>query len=251
MDNLEQNTNPLGEAGATASQGQLDDTETQTVETEAKTRAVSSDNTPAETSKEAGEASNPWDENPKFKGKTADEIYKSYQELEKAQGTLSQKAEVANLLEDKFGVTPEQLKAQIEAQELQARQAQYGDNPLAPVLDEVDQLKERVEAQEAELVLREQKKELDNFLKENPEFEPNKDKLLELGLTLEQDKSFEDIAQKWFGGTLAQGQQDAYNKIETKKNTQATSPTNAAVTKPDLADLSVEEMEKILPHAGQ
>jgi hypothetical protein len=253
MDNLEQNTSPLGEADVTASQGQLDATETQPVENE-----VSID---GGNSEETGQASNPWDNDPKFKGKTSEDIYKAYKESEKLTGQLSQKAQIANLIQEKYGITPEQLKAQIEQQEAQQRQQYYANNPLAPVLDKVSYLEQRLQQQEQEKAMASVEKEIDSFLKDNPVYEGSRDKIQKLALTpnigfnLEtgEEVPIDELAREWIGESRAQGQQDAYNKIEKKVLTQATSASQTAprgrITEDDLANMSAAEMEAILPHA--
>lgn len=236
MENLEKD--PLGEVGAAASQGQSDEIQpTETTDTgnnEVKTEAT---------------VENPWDEDPKFKGKSPEDIYKAYKESEKLTGQLSQKAQIANLIEEKYGLTPEQFKAQLEQQAEANLQQQYAENPLAPVVDKVSQLEQVVQQQQEQAALAQEEKELDNFLQENPDYKPFRNKILKLGLSAEQDKSYEEIANEWFGQAISQGQQTAYQKIETKEKTQATSPTNAKATKPSLDEMSVEEMEKVLPHA--
>lgn len=228
MENLE--NDPSGEVGAAASQGQSD--ETQPTSTEEK---------------EVG--ANPWDEDPKFKGKSPEDIYKAYKESEKLTGQLSQKAQIANLIEEKYGLTPEQFKAQLEQQAEANLQQQYAENPLAPVVDKVSQLEQVVQQQQEQAALAQEEKELDNFLQENPDYKPFRDKILKLGLSAETDKPYEEIANEWFGQAISQGQQTAYQKIETKEKTQATSPTNAKATKPNLEEMTSEEMEKVLPHA--
>ena len=76
----------------------------------------------------------------------------------------------------------------------------------------------------SQLDFQNEEKELDGFLnsEEGKPYAEFKDKILKLGLNLEKDKSYGDIAKEYFGQSRAQGQQDAYNKIETKKKTQAT-----------------------------
>lgn len=252
MDNIENNSNPLGEAGATASQGQLDANDTQPVE---DTQPIS-DGEVAET----GQASNPWDNDPKFKGKAPDEIYKAYKEVEKLSGQLSRKAEIANLIEEKFGVSPDQLKAQIEHQEAERKRQLYASNPLAPLADKVAEQEKFIQQMQQEKALQEQEKELDNFIKNNPEMSQHRDKLLRLALTdgigfdsdTGEEKSYEDLAREWIGEVRAQGQQDAYKKIETKKETQATgsvSTPKKSITLDDMKNMSAAELRQILPHA--
>jgi hypothetical protein len=244
MDNLETNSSPGGEAGATASQGQLDAIETQPTGTEA-----GASDTQLETE---GKASNPWDNDPKFKGKSPEDIYKAYKEAEKLSGQLSQKAQIANLIQEKYGVTPEQLQERIAQQEQEAKQQYYANNPMASVLDEVSQLRQIVERQEDEKALMAEEQKLDGFLKDNPEYQPFRDKILKLGLSSEQDKSYEEIATEWFGQARAQGQEDAYKKIDTKKMTQATGSqgsSNRRFSGEDMDKMSAEELRSILPIA--
>lgn len=212
MDNIE-TTEPTGVEDVTPS---LDNSATDTQPTNTETVATES--------AEEGIASNPWDNDPRFKGKTSEDIFKAYREIEKSNGQLSQKAQIANLLEEKYGVTPDQLKAQIEQQELQQKQELYANNPLAPLMDEVSELKAYKQAQEAEKALAGVNKELDSFIKENPGYEAHRDKILKLALTpgigydpqLGSETAISDIANEWIGSIRAQGQQDAATKIEAK-----------------------------------
>jgi len=245
MENLETNTSPLGEAGATASQGQLGGNETQPSGTEAGTSDTQLGN--------EGQAPNPWDNDPKFKGKTSDDIYKAYKEAEKLTGQLSQKAQIANLIEKNYGIPPEELQARIEQQEQQSRQQYYANNPLAPVLDEVKQLRQVVEQQEQEKALANEEKQLDKFLAENPDYAPHRDKLKTLALTKgigfddDWEKSYDDIAKEWIGDVRAQGQNDAYKKIEIKKQTQTTGTSTTRPSKggySSLQDLTRSERIK-------
>ena len=247
MDNIETEA-PIGGEGATSSQDNVN-VDTQPADT---TNPVSDGN-----EGEAGQASNPWDNDPKFRGKTSEDIYKAYREIEKSNGQLSQKAEVANLLEAR-GFTPAQIKAQIEQLDYQAQQERYAQNPLAPLVDEVQQLKAYKAQQEQKEAQAAVKAEIDSYLKTNPAYEAHKAQLEKLALTpgigfnpeTGEETSINDIAAEYFGGARAQGQQDAYKKIETKQNTQATSPSQAApkgrITLEDLAQLSSKEMEAFL-----
>jgi len=67
------------------------------------------------------------------------------------------------------------------------------------------------------------------------------------------EKSYADIANEYFGSARAQGQQDAYKKIDTKIMTQATgasqAPPKGKFTEEDMERMSVAELEAILPHA--
>jgi len=253
MDNIEQSSSPLGEADVTASQGQLDATDTQPTETE----EVVDGNESAEVET----ASNPWDNDPKFKGKAPEDIYKAYKEAEKLTGQLSQKAQIANLIEEKYGVSPDQLKAQIEQQEYQRKQQLYANNPLAPVLDKVQALEQRVAQQDREKAMASVEKDIDGFLKSNPAYEKQRELIKELALTpgigfdpeTSDETPIDDIARKYFGEARAQGQQDAYKKIDTKNMTRTTSVSQAApksrITDEDMEKMTASELEAILPWA--
>ena len=251
MDNIE-NTDPQGAADVTATPGQSEDN-TQPAET---TTETPTENVKAEVEGEAEavKAVTPWDNDPKFKGKSAEDIYQAYQESQKAIGQVSQKAEIANLIEQKYGLTPEQFKAQVEAQEHREKQQRYADNPLAPVLDEVQELRNRLEQQDTEKAYLEEEKVLDKFLssEEGKAYAPYNDKIFKLGLGSEQDKSYDEIAKEWFGESRAQGQNDAYQRIETKKLTQLTGSQSSPQKKfsvEDMKGMTTAELEAILPHA--
>ncbi len=248
MDTSETNAEPVGEAGATASP----DTSAQvTTQTDAPTESVS-DGTEGQVSGEA----------PLLAGKykSQEELVKAYTELEGKLGSLGQKAAVADLIQQKFNVTPEQLKAQIEQQELAEKRERYAQNPLAPVLDEVQELREWKQQQEQEKALMATQKEVDSFIKANPGYEAHKDKLMKLTLTpgigfdpqTGQETDISEIASEYFGAARAQGQQDAYKKIETKVSTQATgasrAPARGKPTLEELRSMTYEERLAVLPH---
>lgn len=235
MDNHEQTTVPSGEAGATASQGQTDATVTQTAET---TNSVS-DGKVAET----GSTQNPWDSDPKFKGKGAEDIYKSYKEIEKMSGKLGQRAKAMDLIEQAYGVTPEQL-SQIITQRQQAQREDYiRQNPSAVALERTQQLEDKLAYMEAE-------KELDSYLssEEGRSYAPFRDEIMELAML--KGESFGDVADRYFGQAIAHGQQSALQHIDRKISSQATSVTQGEQHKPKLEEMSVEELRAILPHAN-
>lgn len=239
MENLEQNTDPLGEAGATASQGQSDATGTQLVET---TDAVSDGQVA-----EAGQASNPWDNDPRFKGKSAEDIYKYATEAEKVKGQLSQKAELANLIEQQTGMSTQQIKEQLAYQQQQQMAQAIQENPGLAAYQEVQNLK-------GQLAIQAEQKELDSFLQseEGKPYTSFRDKILNLGLKLETDKTYGEIAREYFGQSRAQGQQDAYQKIETKIMNQATgskSSNHRSISSDEMKGMSTSEMETFLPRA--
>jgi hypothetical protein len=195
------------------------------------------------------------------KYKSPEELVNAYKELEGKLGDLGQKAKVADLLQEKYGVTPEQLRAQIEQQEYQQQQQRYAQDPMAPLLDKVTALEQKLAVQEQEKALNTVTKELDTFVKNNPAYEAHRDKILKLALTPNigfdpttgKEVGLDEIAKDYFGTARAQGQQDAYKKIETKEMTQATGVSRGApkgkLTLEDLRGMSVAEQEAVLPHA--
>lgn len=179
------------------------------------------------------------------KYKSPEDLEKAYKELEGKLGTLGQKASVADLIQEKYGMTPDQFQATLEAEEQSRLEQEYANNPAGYALLEVQNLKQ-------ELALQKEEKELDSFLQKKPYYTPMRDKILKLGLNLEKGKTYEEIAREYFGETRSQGQQDAYKKIEVKKMTQTTGTQSAPqkrLSDSDWENMSASEMEKILPHA--
>jgi hypothetical protein len=235
MDTFETNEAPVGVEGATSSQDTASQVETQPSETEATVSDSQSGN--------EGEASETL-----FAGKykNPQELEKAYMEAQKAMGQLSQKAGLVNQLEKSTGMNAQQIAEFLEKQQQQQLQQQIQDNPAGYAIKEVETLRQQIALQNEE-------RELDKFLQENPDYAPFRDKIFNLGLKLETDKSYEEIAKEYFGNARAQGQQDAYKKIETKKMTQATGASQAApktgFTPEEMDRMSAEELEAILPHA--
>ena len=179
------------------------------------------------------------------KYKSPEELEKAYKDLESKLGTLGQRAKVADLIQEKYGMTPDQFQATLDAEEQAHLEQEYATNPGGAALREVQNLKQQ-------LALRDEEKELDSFLSKNPEYAPQRDKILKLGLNLEKDKTYEEIASEYFGSTRAQGQQDAYKKIDAKKKTQTTGTQSAPskrFSEADLQGMTAAEMEALLPHA--
>jgi len=233
MDTIETTAEPVGSDGATSSP----DTSAQVDTQPAETTDTVSDGQVADTGTPevllAG------------KYKSPEELENAYKELEGKLGQLGQKASVADLIQEKYGMSPEQLRQTIEAEEAQRLEQEYSTNPAGFALREVQQLKQ-------ELALRDEEKELDSFLSKNPEYTANRDKILKLGLGSEKDKTYEEIAREWFGETRAQGQQDAYKKIEVKQKTQATGVSSVPkrqISVEDMKNMSSAELEALLPHA--
>ena len=184
------------------------------------------------------------------KYKTPEELEKAYNELQTKLGEQGQKAELVNLIEQRTGKTRQQIKAEM-AQLEQARIAQaYQDNPGGMALQEVQQLK-------SQLALQAEEKELDNFLSsdEGKCYSARRAELQEAAFHMPsmRDKPYAEIATKLFGEARAQGQQDAYKRIEQKQNTQATgvsqAPPKGKLTVDDLKSMSTKEMESVLPWA--
>ena len=244
MDTIENNAEPAGSDDVTSSPDTSAQVDTQTVETEQSVDGA--------TSGEAGEAQ---DKLLAGKYKSPEDLENAYKELEGKLGTLGQKAQVADLFEEKYGLTPEQLRQVVEQQELEAKRQRYADNPLAPVLDEVASLRQIVEQQELEKANLAVENELNTFLKENDVYTPFREQIKRLALTegigfdTNGERPIGDIADEYFGKAIAQGQQSAYNKIEVKKNTQTTgvvSTPNKGVTLDDMRNMTAAELEVLL-----
>lgn len=179
------------------------------------------------------------------KYKNPEELERAYLEAQKKISEVGEKAKVADLIQEKYGMSPDELRRTIEQQEQAAMEQQYRENPGAFAVQKVQEL-------EAKLALTEVQTELDTYLREHPESAANRDKILKLALSSEKDKSFEDIDREWFGATRAQGQKDAYKKIDAKVKTQTTGTQSAPkkqFTEADLNNMSAAEMEAILPWA--
>lgn len=231
MDTIE-GTEPVGGEGATSSQ----DTsayDTQTAET------------PDAVSAPEGAEAEQTEVLLAGKYKSAEELEKAYLAAQNKISEQGQKARLADLIQEKYGMTPEQFEASIEAEENARLEQEYATNPGGAALREVNNLK-------AELALQKEERELDSFLSKSPEYTAHRDKILKLGLNLERGKSFEDIAREYFGEAIATGQQAAYKKIEAKKMGQQTSVTSTPkkqISEADLRSLSSAELEALLPHA--
>ena len=249
MDTIENNEAPAGSAGVEPSPDTASQVDAQTADTGTTNDEVASAETGAEGSLLAG------------KYKSPEELVNAYKELEGKLGDLGQKAKVADLLQEKYGVTPEQLRAQIEQQEYTQQQERYANNPLAPLVDKVSRLEQKLAEQEQKEAQALVKAELDNFVKSNPAYEAHKDKILKLALTpgigfdpnTGAETGLDEIAREYFGTARAQGQQDAYKKIEVKQTTQATSVSRGApktkLTLDEFRRLSAAEQAQYLPQA--
>jgi len=179
------------------------------------------------------------------KYKSPQELEKAYLEAQKAIGQVSSKAEIANILEERTGMTADQIRDYIRQQEEVAQQQRIQQDPGGYALQEVEHLK-------GQLALQQEQRELETFIAENPSYAPFKEKIFNLGLNLETDKPYAEIAQDYFGQAIAQGQQSAYEKIDVKRNTQPTgvqSQPQQQITADDMRQMSSAELEKLLPHA--
>jgi hypothetical protein len=237
MDTLEQELEPAGSDDVTSSPD-TSVTETQTVDPSVTTDDGTPGNTEAPEVKYAGKYTSP------------EELEKGYKELESKLGTVGPKAAIADLIQEQYGMTPEQFRAVLAQEKQQKDQALYQANPGAFAVQKVQDLENR-------LAYTEEKGKLDAFVTANPEYAPFKDQIFDLGLHLyngevREDKSYEQIAKEMFGEAMAKGQQGAYKKIETKKMTQPTSTQSQPakrLSEQDFDNMSAAEMEKVLPWA--
>lgn len=228
MDTIATTTEPVGSDGATSSP----DTSSSDTQTAEPTEAVSDG--------QGGEAVQT--ELLAGKYKSPEDLVKGYKELEGKLGDLGQKAKVADLIQEKYGMTPEQFQETIDAEEQARLEQEYATNPGGAALREVQKLQQQ-------LALKEEEGKLNSFLAENPAYVPFKDKLFNLYLNVEKDKELGDIANDYFGQAIAKGQQDAYKKIEVKKNTQTTgvaSTPKKGITLEDMKGMSAAEMRAVL-----
>lgn len=240
MDNLQNGADPTA-VDTTTSEGQSPQ-ETQPVEAPETTGNGEGE--------ESGvsEVQNPWDTDDRFKGKTQEDIWKSYQELQKTMGSKNEEAEALRVLQENTGMTPSQIKQFFETRQEQAREQERVENPVGYLSEEINSLKSKLAYQEEE-------KSLNTFISEKPEFAPFKEKMMKLAMGLERDKTYEEIADEYFGSAISQGAQDAYKKIEQKVNTRVTgagqSTPKKTLTHEDMENMSIEELEAILPHSTE
>lgn len=235
MDNLIQNTEPIEAAGATAAtQDNSSAPETQPSETP---EVVSANDGQTE-----GSTQNPWDADPRFKGKTADEMFNIVQEADKYKGQLSQKAKALELLESETGLSAEEIAGRLEAEQRDRQEQLITENPGAYALQELQRM-------QSQMAFNEVQNEMNSFIQANPEYSDFQEEILKLGLTVEQDKSFDEIAKSYFGRAIAKGQESAYKKIETKTQSQVTpssSQDKRSITIDDMRNMSSEELRAIL-----
>lgn len=234
MDTIETTAEPVGSDGATSSP-----------DTSAQVDAQPAESSDVASANEGGEA-----EAPKVllagKYEKPEELEKAYKELEGKLGGLGQKAKIADMIQEKYGMTPEQFQATLEAEEQARLEQEYATNPAGYALREVQELK-------SQLALKEEEGKLNSFIQSNPEYEQFKDDIMEFGfLPKYRNMSYEDIAREKFGKAIAVGQTGAYKKIEAKKMGQQTSVTSTPkkqISEADMRSLSSTELEALLPHA--
>lgn len=197
-----------------------------------------------------GSSEQAWMQDQRFAGKTPDDIYKSYRELESHLGdykSIKEKAQMADLLQNRLGITPDEINEYIankEQEEQQEQQREIEENPGAVAYREVESLKDQ-------LALEHEKSQLNSFIEANPELSPIKAQLFKLAITAERDTnlSYNDIFNKYYGDAMKIASTMAYEKIGEKQQMSSTTPTSSDVKKPNLEELSVAELEKILPHS--
>lgn len=243
MDNP--NKVPEGTAGATAAPGQTE------VSTHPTTPEAGSSATKPQGGEGSGTDTPTWASDPRFAGKTPEDVYKSYRELETKLGNhkaIEEKAQLADLLQERLGITASEVQEYIAEQEKEEsanRQREIEENPGAAAYREVEALKDR-------LAIEQEKANLNSFIGAHPELAPLKAQLFKLALTAERNSSlsYEGIYEKYYGEAMKIAGSEAYRKIGEKQQMASTTPSSADVQKPKLEDLSVAEMEKILPHAN-
>jgi hypothetical protein len=232
MDNIENIESPVGVEGATSSQDTDSQVDTQPSET---VESVSDAETAEEVALLAG------------KYKTPEELEKGYKELESKLGERSEHSELTKMLEDQTGMSASQIRDYIAQQNELKLQQQYAQNPTPILAREIQQLK-------SQLALQAEEKELDKFLEKNPEYSNFKEEIQEYAFMPKyQGMSYEDIAKEKIGKIIARGQETAYKKIDTKKQTQATgvsqAPPRGKITLDDMKNMTSAEMEAFLPRA--
>lgn len=193
----------------------------------------------------------PWETDERFKGKTPDDMFKIVAEADKYKGELSKKAKVADLLSEKFGVTPERMQEIIQQREVQQKQAFYQANPQAEVKDELEHLKSQLAEQQQQQLIQQEDSKLDNFLSENPEYKDFREEIRKLGYSVERDSDWETVAKTYFGRAIEKGQASAYEKMGVKQVTQSSGVSNSAPkgrpTIEEMSNMSSKELEALLP----
>jgi hypothetical protein len=178
------------------------------------------------------------------------ELEKAYLNLQSKLGEIGQKASLVSEIEKETGMTAEQLRQQIAQRNQEQRRQMVEQDPGRAAYQELQQLKQQ-------MALKDEESQLDSYLNspEGNAYKAHRDKILEVGLYSPsfRAKSYKEIAEELFGATRAQGQKDAYKKIETKIQSQTTGVSKGApkgkLTLDDLRGLSAEELRSVLPHS--
>ena len=150
MDNIE-TTEPIGGEGATSSQDNSA-IDTQPVES---TDSVSDGNVV-----ETGEALTPWENDPRFKGKSEEERYKSYRELESKLGQREENLDLVKELERTTNMNANQIKEALAQQQYAQYQQTVQENPGLAAFQEVQQLKSQIALQKEEQELNRKRQEV-------------------------------------------------------------------------------------------
>lgn len=232
MDTIE-TAEPIGAEGATSSQD-TSVVDAQTVESEDGSAPDSSETVDAE-KLYAG------------KYKSAEELEKAYLEAQSLVGKASQKANLVNQLEETTGLSSEQIADYISRQKQERVQQQVQANPGMYAYQELQELKQQ-------MALKEEERTLDSFLSspEGQAYKTHRDKIFEAAMYLPsyQGKSYPEIASELFGAARAQGQKDAYQKIEGKIQSRPTGVSQASPkhkpTVEEMMSMSSEELRNIL-----
>ena len=231
MDTIE-STEPIGAEGATSSQ----DTSV-------------ADAQPAENENGSAPDSSAVSAEKLYAGKykSADELEKAYLEAQSLVGKASQKANLVNQLEETTGLSSEQIADFINRQKQEKVEQQVRQNPGAYAYQELQELKQQ-------MALKEEERALDSYLSspEGQAFKTHRDKIFEAAMYLPsyQGKTYPEIATELFGAARAQGQQDAYQKIEGKIQSRPTGVSQASPkhkpTVEEMRSMSTEELRNIL-----
>jgi len=246
MDNLENGgtSDPQGTVDVAVSSGQSAGIETQPLDGVPEGESASQ---PENETGVAEVSQQPWDKDERFKGKTSDEMYEIVREADRYKGELGQKAKVADMLSKQFGLTPERMEEIAHERADASRQREIEANPVAAVYDKVQQL-------EQELVIRDEDAKLEKFLSLKPEYGNFRNEIRDLGYSVDRDKSWDQIAERYFGKAIRSGQEAAYHQIDVKQKTQATGVSRGdvkpSVTLEDLSKMSSNEMESYLKKAS-
>lgn len=238
MDNLENGAmDPAGAIDVDATSGQSNEIETQSTDATEESAPID-----VQESESVAEM-HPWDADDRFKGKTPDQMYEIVREADKYKGQLSQKAKVADMLSQQFGLTPERMEEIAQQRAYDAQQQQIQADPISAVYNELQEVK-------TQLVIKEEDSKLNSFLAEQPQYADFREEIKNLGFTVDRDKTWAEIADKYFGRAIVKGQEAAYKQLNVKQNTQATSVSrgdiNRSVTLDEMQNMSAAELEAIL-----